>query len=77
VHLLRLPFTKIAAVYANRSPEAVLALALRSVNSMKTSTGMSRLGIDCGRPARHPLLSEELFALILPVLPASAHEIEE
>jgi hypothetical protein len=30
-----------------------LLLAVRSVNSMKTSTGLSRLEIDCGRPARH------------------------
>jgi hypothetical protein len=44
---------------------------------MKTSTGLSRLDIDCGHPARHPPLSEELFALSPPVLPASAHEIEE
>jgi hypothetical protein len=43
---------------------------------MKTSTGQSRLETDCGRPARHPPLSEELFALSPPVLPASAHEIE-
>jgi hypothetical protein len=69
-------FTKIAADHANLSPEAVLALAVRSVNSMKTLTGLSRLEIDCGRPARHPPLSEELFALIL-VLPVSAHAIEE
>jgi hypothetical protein len=47
------------------------------VNSMKTSTGLSRLEIDCGRPARHSPLSEELFALSPPVLPASAYEIEE
>jgi hypothetical protein len=77
VHLLRVAFTKIAAEHAKLSPEAVLALAVRSVNSMKTSTGMSRLEIDCGRPARHPPLSEELFALSPPVFPASAHEIEE
>jgi hypothetical protein len=44
---------------------------------MKTSTGLSSLEIDCGRPARHPPLSEELFASSLPELPASAHEIEE
>jgi hypothetical protein len=44
---------------------------------MKTLTGLSRLEIDCARPARHPPLSEELFALSPPVLPASAHEIEE
>jgi hypothetical protein len=45
-------------------------------DSMKT-TGLSRLEIDCGRHARHPPLSEELFALSSPVLPVSAHEIEE
>jgi hypothetical protein len=77
VHLLRVAFTKVAAEYAKLSPEAVLALAVRSVNSMKTSTGMSRLEIDFGRPAKHPPLSEELFALSPPVLPASAHKIEE
>jgi hypothetical protein len=77
VHLRRVAFIKIAAEYAKISPEAVLALAVSSVNSMKTSTGLSRLKIDCGRPARHPSLSEELFALSPPVLPASAHEIEE
>jgi hypothetical protein len=77
VHLLRVAFTKIAAEHAKISPEAVLALAVRSVNSMKTSTYLSRLEIDCGRPARHPPLSEELLALSPPVLPASAHEIEE
>jgi hypothetical protein len=77
VHLLRAAFTKIAAEHAKLSPEAVLALAVRSVNTMKTSTGLSRLEIDCGRPARLPPLSEELFALSPPVLPASAHEIEE
>jgi hypothetical protein len=77
VHLLRVAFTKIAAEHAKRSPEEVLALAVRSVNSMKTSTGLSRLEIDCGRQARHPPLSEDLFALSPPVLPASAHEIEE
>jgi hypothetical protein len=54
VYLLRVAFTKIAAEYAKLSPKAVLALAVRSVNSMKTSTGLSRLEIDCGRPARHP-----------------------
>jgi hypothetical protein len=70
-------FTKIAAEYAKLSPEAVLALAVRSVNSMKTSTGLSRLEIDCGLPARHPSLPEELFALSPPVLPVSAHKIEE
>jgi hypothetical protein len=58
VHLLRVAFTKIAAEHAKLSPEAVLALAVRSVDSMKTSTGLSRL-IDCGRPARHPPLSED------------------
>jgi hypothetical protein len=77
VHLLRVAFTKIAAKHAKLSPEAVLSLAVRSVNSMKASTGLSRLEIDCGRPARHPPLSEELFALSPPVLPAFAHEIEE
>jgi hypothetical protein len=77
VHLLRVAFTKIAAELAKLSPEAILALAVRSVNSMKTSTGLSRLDIDCGCPARHPPLSEELFALSSPVLPASANEIEE
>jgi hypothetical protein len=77
VHLFRVAFTKIAAENAKLSPEAVLALAVRSVNSMKTSTGLSRLEIDCGRPARHPSLSDELFSLSPPVLPASAHEIEE
>jgi hypothetical protein len=76
-NLLRAAFTKIAAEYAKLSPEAILEFAERSVNSMKTSTGLSRLEIDCGRPARHPPLSEELFALSPPVLPASAHEIEE
>jgi hypothetical protein len=44
---------------------------------MKTSTGLSRLEIDCGRLARHSPLSEELFALSPPVLPASAHKLEE
>jgi hypothetical protein len=77
VHLLRVAFTKIVAEHAKLSLEAVRALAVRSVNSMKTSTGLSRLEIDCGRPARHSPLSEELFALSPPVLPASAHEIEE
>jgi hypothetical protein len=77
VHLLRVAFTKITAEHAKLSPEAVLALAVRSVISMKTSTGLSRLEIDCGRPARHRPLSEELFALSMPVMPASAHEIEE
>jgi hypothetical protein len=77
VHLLRVAFTKIAPEHAKLSPESVLALAVRSVNSMKTSTGLSRLEIGCGRPARHSPLSEELFALSPSVLPASAHEIEE
>jgi hypothetical protein len=77
VHLLRVAFTKIAAEHAKLSPEAVLALAVRFVNSMKTSTGLSRLEIDCGRSARHPPLSDELFSLSPPVLQASAHEIEE
>jgi hypothetical protein len=77
VHRLQVAFTKIATENATLPPEAVLALAVRSVNSMKTSTGLSRLEIDCDRPARHPPLSDELFALSLPVLPASAHEIEE
>jgi hypothetical protein len=77
VHILRVAFTKIAAEHAKLSPEAVIALAIRSVNSMKKSTGLSRLEIDCGRPARHPPLSKELFSLSPPVLPASAHEIEE
>jgi hypothetical protein len=45
--------------------------------SLETLTGLSRLETDCGRSARHPPLSEELFALSSPVLPASAHEIEE
>jgi hypothetical protein len=53
VHLLQVSFTKIAAEHAKISPEAVLALAVRSVNSMKTSTGLSHLEVDCGRPARH------------------------
>jgi hypothetical protein len=77
VPLLRVAFTKIAAEHAKLSPESVRALAVRSVNSMKTSTGLSRLEIDCGRPARHPPRSEELFVLSPPVLPTSAHEIEE
>jgi hypothetical protein len=77
VHLFRVAFTKIAAKKAKLSPEAVLSLAVRSVNSMKTSTGLLRLEIDCGRPARHPPLSNELFSLSPPVLPVSAHEIEE
>jgi hypothetical protein len=77
VHLLRVAFYKIAAEHAKLPPKAVLALEVRSVNSMKTSTGLLRLEIDCGRPARHPPLSEELFALSPPVLPASAHEIKE
>jgi hypothetical protein len=77
VHLLRVAFTKIAAEHAKLSAEDVLALAVRSVKSMKTSTGLSRLEIDCGRPAGHPPLSEDLFALSPPVLSASAHEIEE
>jgi hypothetical protein len=76
VHLIRVAFTEIAAERANLSLKAVLALAVRPVNSMKTSTGLSRPEIDCGRPARHPPLSEELFALSPPMLPASAHEIE-
>jgi hypothetical protein len=77
VHLLRVAFIKIAAEHAKLSPKAVLALAVRSVKSMKTSTGLSHLEIDCGRPASHTTLSEELFALSPPVLPASAHEMEE
>jgi hypothetical protein len=44
---------------------------------MNTSTGLSRLEIYCGRSASHPPLSEELFSLSPPVLPGSAHEIEE
>jgi hypothetical protein len=67
VHLLRVAFTKIAAEHAKLSPEAVISLPVRSVNSMKTSNGLSRMEIDCGRPARHPPLSEELFALSPPV----------
>jgi hypothetical protein len=43
---------------------------------MKKSTGLSRLEIDCGRPAIHPL-SEELFELSPQVLPGSAHDIED
>jgi hypothetical protein len=70
VHLLRVAFTKIAAEHPKLSPEAVLAVPVRAVNSMKTSTGLSRLEIYCGRPARHPPLSNELFALSPPVLPA-------
>jgi hypothetical protein len=70
-------FTKIAAEHAKLSPEVVLESAVRSVNSMKTSTGLSRLEIDCGRPARHSPLPEELFALSPSVLPASAHDIED
>jgi hypothetical protein len=77
VHLLRVAFTKIAAEHAKLSPEAVLPLAVCSVNSIKTSTGLLRLENDCGSPARHPPLSEELFVLSPPVMPASAHEIEE
>jgi hypothetical protein len=77
VHLLRVAFTIIAAENAKLSPKAFLALAVRSENSIKTSTGLSRLEIDCSRPARHPPLSDEIFALSPPVLPASAHEIEE
>jgi hypothetical protein len=45
VHLLRVAFTKIAAEHAKLSPEAVLSLAVRSVNSIKTSTCLSRLEI--------------------------------
>jgi hypothetical protein len=74
VHLLRVIFTKIAAEHAKLSPESVLAFAVRSLNSIKTSNGLLRLEIDCGRPARHPSLSEKLFALSKPVLSASAHE---
>jgi hypothetical protein len=72
LHLLQVAFTKIAAEHAKLSPEAVLALAVRFVNSMKTSTGLSRLEIDCGRPARHPSLSEELFTLSPPICIESA-----
>jgi hypothetical protein len=46
VHLHRVAFTKIAAEHAKLSLEVVIALAMRSVNSMKTSTGLSRLEID-------------------------------
>jgi hypothetical protein len=77
VHLLRVAFTKIAAEHAKQSPEAVHALEVRSVNLMKTSTGLSRLEIDCGGPVRHPPRSEELLTLSPPVFPTSAHEIEE
>jgi hypothetical protein len=77
VHLLQVAFTKIAAEYAKQSLDAVLVVAVRSVNSINTLTGLSRLEIDCGRPARHPPLSEVLLALSPPVLPASAYEIEE
>jgi hypothetical protein len=77
VNLLRVTFTKIAAEHSKLSLESVLALAERFVNSMKTSTGLSRLAIDCGRPDRHPPLSEELFALSPSVLPASFHKIRE
>jgi hypothetical protein len=77
LHLLRVSFTKIAAEHEKQFPEAVLALVVRSVNSMKTSTGLSRLEIDCGRPARHPHLSEELFALSPPVSPEPSRGIEE
>jgi hypothetical protein len=76
-YLLRVVFTKVASEHAKLYPEAVFALAVRSVNSMKTWTGLLRLEIDCGRPDRHPSLSEELFALGPPVLPASAHDIED
>jgi hypothetical protein len=48
--LLRVAFTKIAVENANLSPGAVFASAVRSVISMKTLTGLSRLKIDCGRP---------------------------
>jgi hypothetical protein len=77
VHLLRVAFTKIAAKHYKLSLEGVFALAVRFLNSMKTSTGLSRLKIDFDRPARNRPLSEELFALSPPVLPPSAHEIEE
>jgi hypothetical protein len=77
VHLLRVTFINIAAENARLSPEAVHSLAVRSVNSMKTFTGLSRLEIDCGRPARHPPLFEELFEFSPPVMPVSAQEIEE
>jgi hypothetical protein len=77
VRLLRVVFTKIAAEHAKLSPEAVPAFEMRSVNLMKTSTGLSRLEIDCGRPARNPPLSEKLFAWSPSVWLVSAHEIEE
>jgi hypothetical protein len=76
VHLLQVVFTKISAEHAKLSPEAVLSLAVRSVNSMKTSTGLSHLESDCGRRARYSHLSEELFVLSPPVLPTSADDIE-
>jgi hypothetical protein len=76
LHLLRVAFSKIATEHAKLSFEAVLELAVRSVNSTKTSIGLSRLEIYCGRPARYPTLSEELFALSPPVLPASAHKLK-
>jgi hypothetical protein len=77
VHLLLVAFTKISTKHAKLSPEALLALAEHSVNSIKKSNDLSRLEIDCGRPARHPPLPEKLYALIPSVFPASAHEIEE
>jgi hypothetical protein len=77
VHLLRVAFAKIDAEHAKLSSEAVLVLAVRTVNSMKSSTGLSRLEIDLNRPTRRPALSEELLLLSPPVFPASAHEIEE
>jgi hypothetical protein len=40
VHLLRVAFTKIAAEHAKLSPESILALSLRSVNSTNKSTGL-------------------------------------
>jgi hypothetical protein len=40
VHLLRVAFIKIAAEHSKLSPEAVLALAVRSLNSIKTSTDL-------------------------------------
>jgi hypothetical protein len=46
VHLLRVAFTKIAAEHAKISLKSVLALAVRSLNSMKTSNSLSRLEID-------------------------------
>jgi hypothetical protein len=76
VNLLRVAFTKIAAEHTKLPWKAVLALAVRSVSSMKTSTGLSRLEIDFST-ARQPPLSEELFSLSPPMLPASGHEIEE